>query len=287
MPDIDSLSFEATSRASWSTGRSPRGKTAVSHPASGRPGSVRVPRSRMSIIAIPEDWTKPSWPTSRSCQWINDHHNLIITGPTGTGKTFLACALAHKACREGYSSLYLRVPRLFQDLLIAKGDGRYTKLLSSYAKTDLLILDDWGMSTLTPEQAGISWRSSMTATAIRSTLITSQFPIEHWHEPHRRAHPGRCHPRSHRPQRLQDQPQRRVHAKEKIPVDQIISNRVTMKHPASLRSDQVATIPWNQVAGMAWISRPVSRGIGGRIAWNAQSPCGRWDTSSDPGGRLP
>jgi DNA replication protein DnaC len=118
----------------------------------------------------------------QSCDWIKEHHNLIITGPTGTGKTFLACALAHKACREGYSSLYLRVPRFLQDLLISKGDGRFGRLLTSIAKTNLLLLDDWGMSKLTIEQSRDLLELIDDRHGTKSTLITSQFPIDHWHE---------------------------------------------------------------------------------------------------------
>jgi DNA replication protein DnaC len=83
-----------------------------------------------------------------SCHWVAQHHNILITGPTGCGKTFLACALAHKACRQGYTVRYLRLPRFFQDLLIAKGDGRYSKLLTTLAKIDLIVLDDWGLAPL-------------------------------------------------------------------------------------------------------------------------------------------
>lgn len=72
-----------------------------------------------------------------SCQWVRDRHNVLITGPTGIGKTWLACALGHKACREGLTALYLRLPRLLQELPIAKGDGRYVKLMASLAKTEL------------------------------------------------------------------------------------------------------------------------------------------------------
>ncbi|MFI9673238.1 hypothetical protein PA6566_01055 [Pseudomonas aeruginosa] len=87
-----------------------------------------------------------------SGQWLRDGLNLIIGGPTGVGKTWLACALAHKACRDGYSVRYLRLPRLLEELGLAHGDGRFAKLMSSYAKTDLLILDDWGLAPFTGEQ---------------------------------------------------------------------------------------------------------------------------------------
>ena len=99
-----------------------------------------------------------------SCHWIAQHHNILITGPTGCGKTFLACALAHKACREGYTVRYLRLPRLFQDLQIAKGDGRYPKLLAALAKTDLIALDDWGIPPWPTNSAGTSWNSSKIVT---------------------------------------------------------------------------------------------------------------------------
>ncbi|WP_028319705.1 ATP-binding protein, partial [Desulfobulbus elongatus] len=87
-----------------------------------------------------------------TCQWIKHKQNLLITGPTGVGKSYLACALAHTACREGFSVLYLRIARLFADLALARGDGRYIKLLTTFAKTDLLLLDDYGLAPLAKEQ---------------------------------------------------------------------------------------------------------------------------------------
>src|SRR4030043_724000 len=116
------------------------------------------------------------------CNWIREHNNLMITGPTGTGKTFLACAMAQKACREGYSTQYLRVNRLFQDLVIAKGDGRYTKLLSTYAKTDLLLFDDFGIAILNQDQTRDLLEILDDRHGIRSTLFTSQFPIDKWYD---------------------------------------------------------------------------------------------------------
>ena len=85
------------------------------------------------------------------CQWVKEHLNVLITGPTGVGKTWLACALAHKACREGYTAQYVRLTRLLRELTIAKGDGQYTKLLTNLAKVDVLILDDWGLMKLSAE----------------------------------------------------------------------------------------------------------------------------------------
>lgn len=116
------------------------------------------------------------------CQWIKERNNLIITGPTGVGKTYLACVFAQKACREGYSALYLRTTKLFEDLALAKGDGRYLKLLTSFAKTDLLVLDDYGLEQLGREQRHDLLEILEDRHGLKSTLVTSQLPIDHWHE---------------------------------------------------------------------------------------------------------
>lgn len=120
--------------------------------------------------------------TLASCQWIRERHNVLITGPTGIGKTWLACALGHQACREGYTVLYLRLPRLLQELPIAKGDGRYPKLMASLAKTDLLILDDWGLAMLNDENRRDLLDLLEDRHDRRATIVTSQLPVEHWHE---------------------------------------------------------------------------------------------------------
>jgi len=116
------------------------------------------------------------------CQWIAHHDNCLIVGPTGAGKTYIACALAQRACREGYSVRYHRLPRLFSELAIARGDGRYPRLLASLAKVDLLALDDWGTAGLTPEQRHDLLEILEDRYQLRSTLVASQLPVSHWHE---------------------------------------------------------------------------------------------------------
>ena len=117
------------------------------------------------------------------CQWAADHLNILITGPTGIGKSFLVCALAQKACRAGYKALYQRMPRLLAELEIAHGDGRYPKLMHQLAKVDVLVLEDWGLET------GLGDRQRRDLLEIlddrygtRSTLVTSQLVVGHWHE---------------------------------------------------------------------------------------------------------
>jgi len=117
-----------------------------------------------------------------SCDWVKDANNLIITGPTGTGKTYLACALAQKACREGYTAQYIRMPRIFHELHIAKGDGRYGKIMRDYAKTRLLIFDDWGLAKLTDESRRDLLEILEDRNSLSSTLVTSQFPVDTWHD---------------------------------------------------------------------------------------------------------
>ena len=115
------------------------------------------------------------------CQWVKEHLNVLITGPTGVGKTWLACALAHKACREGYTAQYVRLTRLLRELTIAKGDGQYSKLLTNLAKVDVLILDDWGLMKLSAENRRDLLEVLEDRHGRRSTIATSQLPIEEWH----------------------------------------------------------------------------------------------------------
>lgn len=120
--------------------------------------------------------------TLAACDWIASHLNLMVTGPTGVGKSYLACALGQKACREGYTVEYHRASRLFPELSLAKGDGRYGANLRRLAKTDLLILDDWGLHAFSEEARRDLLELVEDRCGKRSTLITSQLPIEHWHK---------------------------------------------------------------------------------------------------------
>ena len=181
MPEIRELSFEerlgllvereATERAS-------------------RRLTARLRRAKLREQAAIEDidWRarrgldKRQVLTLASCQWIADHLNVLITGKAGVGKTFLACALAHKACREGYTALYLRVPRLFRDLAIARGDGSYEKLLKSYARTDVLVLDDWGLAQIGAQERRDLLEILEDRYDLRSTVVTSQLPVKSWYD---------------------------------------------------------------------------------------------------------
>ncbi|MDC1174553.1 ATP-binding protein, partial [Bacteriovoracaceae bacterium] len=108
-------------------------------------------------------------------------HNILLTGLTGVGKSYIACALGHKACLEGYRSLYVRVSRLLSDLAIARGDGRYEKIMKTLSKVDLLVLDDWGLNKLNEQERRDFLEIMEDRYDLRSTIITSQIPVGKWH----------------------------------------------------------------------------------------------------------
>ncbi len=116
------------------------------------------------------------------CDWIRERQNLILTGPTGVGKSYLACAFAERACRSVFTALYLRAPRLYQEMAVARGDGSYGKLLARLTRTHLLVIDDWGLAPLKDAERRDLLEVIEDRYERASTLITSQLPVKSWHE---------------------------------------------------------------------------------------------------------
>ena len=149
---------------------------------------LREARLRQSAVVEDVDFRAPRgldralFQKLASCAWVRDHHHLVVVGPTGIGKSWLACALGHKACREGFSVLYKRATRLFNDLTQARGEGRLPRLLTTLERIRLLIIDDWGPEPLNAEQRRDLLEIVDDRDDRSSLLITSQVPVNRWHE---------------------------------------------------------------------------------------------------------
>lgn len=180
-PDMQSLSFE--DRVSlmidreWWLRENNRIKTRLKN------ANLRQTASMEDIDYDPtRGLSKAVMQTLSFCGWVREHQNLLLMGPTGTGKSFIASALAHKACLEGFTVRYMRCPRLFQELALAKGDGRYLKLIHQISKSQVLILDDWGITPLEEGHRRDLLEILDDRHQCASTIITSQLPLKHWHD---------------------------------------------------------------------------------------------------------
>jgi DNA replication protein DnaC len=150
----------------------------------------RLQRARLRQNAVVEDTDyrtprgldRALFQKLASCEWIRASQHLVIAGPTGVGKSWLACALGHKACREGFSVVYRRASRLFAELATARGEGRLSRLIAAVERIRLLIIDDWGPEPLTAEQRRDLLEIVDDRYEKGSLLITSQVPINRWHE---------------------------------------------------------------------------------------------------------
>jgi DNA replication protein DnaC len=133
-------------------------------------------------LRAPRGLDRPLFQRLAAGDWMGRHEGVLITGPTGVGKSWLACAWGHKACRDGRRVLYQRLPRLFEALALAHGDGRHARMLKMLARVELLILDDWGLSGLTQAEREELLEILEDRHGRGSTIVTSQVPVEQWHE---------------------------------------------------------------------------------------------------------
>lgn len=155
------------------------------------PARVRKPRDACFKIAAAVEGVDYRHPgrldrqlirTLSASEWVRQHQNLLIIGPCGVGKSFLACTLAHKAVRDGFSAFYCRAPRLLRDLAVARADGSFAKLLDRLARVDVLVVDDWAMAPLADGERRDFLEICDDRYSTRSTVLTSQVPVAHWHD---------------------------------------------------------------------------------------------------------
>lgn len=117
-----------------------------------------------------------------TCRWVEEHHNIVLTGATGTGKTYIACALAQQACRKGYRAIYRRASRLTDELALARADGTYVRALGRLARVEVLVIDDWGHAPMKDQERRDLVEVLDDRHGFRSTIMTSQLPVSKWHD---------------------------------------------------------------------------------------------------------
>ena len=180
--DIDSLDFDERFALIVERERLQREQRALTRRL--QVAKLRVPGACLEDVDLRtrRGLKKAPFMALADCGWIRSGHHVVLTGPTGIGKTWLACALGNKACREGFSVRYLRLPRLLSELAAAHGDGSWPRFLDKLAKCRLLILDDWGLAPLDSRQRRDLHEIFEDRHDRHSTLIASQYPIDKWHE---------------------------------------------------------------------------------------------------------
>ena len=182
MPPRSRPSRSKNGSACSSTASSPSGTRDSSPTGCAAPGSSIKPASRTSTSDTRRGLDRQIVLGLADGRWVREHLNVLISGPTGIGKSWLACAFAHSACRNGHSALYVRVSRLLSELVTARADGRYPRRLESLAKTEVLVMDDWGLTPFSAENRLDLLEVLEDRHGVRSTVVTSQLPVDKWHD---------------------------------------------------------------------------------------------------------
>ena len=181
-PDMTALAFDERFgllvEAEWRARENKRLTRAL------QDAKLRIPHACIEAIDYPakRELDKALVRQLATCRWIDEHQNLLVVGATGTGKTFVGCAFAHQACRKGFRALYRRASRLFHELTLARADGTYIRLLTKLARVDVLLIDDWGLDALGPQDRRDFLELLDDRYGVRSTIITGQLPVAQWHD---------------------------------------------------------------------------------------------------------
>lgn len=147
-----------------------------------REAKLRIPNACLEDAEPRKELSRKRLRELATCAWIEAHHNVAITGPTGVGKTYVACALAQQACRKGFRAMYRRAPRLLDEITLARADGTYPRLLGRIARMHVLVIDDWGLIAVGDRERRELLEILEDRYGQRSTVLCSQLPIEKWHD---------------------------------------------------------------------------------------------------------